>query len=192
MPPPPLYNRVRRALTSPALLTVMMLLPTVAGLIGCDLVPRKPESVYLLYKERMSEGKPEDARKLLTEESQTLIKKIASAYRLDDAPEKVALLNIIHPASKPSVEKRGKGYVLLSVMTLKGRSRLIRMVPEGKEGHWKIDMSEELNILNEFLKAKKMLDSLRELGGEFAGPRKDMGNFLRQMRQHGTEGEPYQ
>jgi len=140
----------------------------IVSLLGCQLVPRKPEAVFVLYRERMAAGKLEDARALLSEESRDLALKIAAKHKLRQPPESIALLNMLDPASPPLVVKEADDYALLQVRTVKGALRLIRLGRADAGSPWRIDISEELKGFRLFLEARGALDMIREQAGEYA------------------------
>ncbi|MEJ2719119.1 MAG: hypothetical protein P8182_18630, partial [Deltaproteobacteria bacterium] len=145
-----------------------ILIAGIALLGGCELIPAKPEAVFVLYRERMKAGDIKQARALLTDESSALAIKLASRFKLKQPPEDLALLNALDPVSPPLVMKQGDTYALLQARTLKGGLRLIHLVRPDKKAPWKIDLTEELNALHKFLEAREALNMIREQAGEYA------------------------
>jgi len=137
-------------------------------LCGCELVPQKPEAVFVHYRETMKAGDIEKARALLSRESDELVRELASRHALQQSPENLALLNILDPVSPPLVMKQGTDYALLQIRTLKGGLRLVRVIRKDERAPWKIDISEELRALRLFLQARQALDMIREQAGEYA------------------------
>lgn len=137
-------------------------------LSGCELVPRKPEAVFVLYRDRMKAGNLQDARALLTDESRRAAVELSGKYKFPEPPENLALLNILDPVSPPLVMKETDTYALLQVRTLKGGLRLVRLTRLDEKATWHIDINEELSTLRQFLQARQALDMIREQAGEYA------------------------
>ncbi|MGC8605884.1 MAG: hypothetical protein ACP5VS_19635, partial [Desulfomonilaceae bacterium] len=135
---------------------------TLLTLASCDVTPVKPEEVFILYRERMNSNNTRDARKLLSAESLTLVGLIDQQYKLDQPPEKIALINILDPVAAPTLIKMDHGVALLQVRTLKGGNRLIRLAKSDSNSPWKIDIAEELKSLQTFLEAKDALSGLQQ------------------------------
>jgi hypothetical protein len=158
-----------------------ILVVAIVSSFGCQLVPRKPEAVFVLYRERMTAGKLEDARALLSEESRDLALKLAAKHKLRQPPESIALLNMLDPASPPLVVKEADDYALLQVRTIKGALRLIRLGRADAGSPWNIDISEELKGLRLFLEARGALDMIREQAGEYAAFYRAFSDQLERM-----------
>lgn len=167
---------------------ILVCLVVLAGLVSCDITPVKPEEVFIVYRERMNAQKNEDGRKLLSPDSLILVKQISDQFKLDQPPEKVALLNILDPVSTPTVVKMDKDVALLQVRTLKGATRLIRLTKPTPNSGWKIDITDELKSLQNFLEAQEALSGLQQQAGEFAASWKAFDNQLEKMG--GPEPEP--
>lgn len=163
------------------ILFLSVLVVGLVSLFGCQLVPRKPEAVFVLYRERMSAGKLGDARALLSNESRDLALKLAAKHKLRQPPESIALLNMLDPASPPLVVKEADNYALLQVRTLRGALRLIRLGRADAGSQWRIDISEELKGLHLFLEARGALDMIREQAGEYAAFYRAFSNQLERM-----------
>lgn len=161
---------------------------TLFFLVGCDVAPVKPEEVFILYRERMTGEKIQDARNLISQASLTLVKQITEKHKLDNPPENPALLNILDPITAPTLVKMDDGIALLQVRTLKGGTRLIRMARSAPKSPWKIDITEELKSLQAFLDAREALSGLQQQAGEFAASWKAFDNQLEKMG--GPEPEP--
>ncbi len=82
----------------------------------------------VLYRDRMKSGNLEQARALLSEDSLKLVSALISDYKLKEPAESMALLNALDPGSPPTVVKTTDSLALLNVRTLKGESRLVRVV----------------------------------------------------------------
>ncbi len=77
-----------------SLTRVVLILVLIGGLLfGCQLVPSKPDAVFILYRDRMKSENLAQARELLSEESRNLAVALESEYKLDQPPEALALLN---------------------------------------------------------------------------------------------------
>lgn len=158
------------------------LVAAIAFLGGCELIPAKPEAVFVLYRERMKAGDTKEAQALLSDESRTLAMDLASRFKLDQPAENLALLNALDPVSPPLVMKQGDTYALLQARTLKGGLRLIHLVRSDKKAPWKIDLTEELNALRKFLKTRDALNMIREQAGEYASFWRAFNDQLERMR----------
>ena len=157
---------------------------------GCELVPKKPEAVFVLYRERMKSGQIKEARALLSEKSRKLALEIASEYNLPDAPENLAFFNILDPVSPPLVMKESGNNTLLQVRTLKGGLTLIPMVRKDEKSPWTIDISEQLKAFRTSLRAGGALEDFRELAGDYATLWKDFKEQLSRMRVPEPPPEP--
>lgn len=135
---------------------------------ACDLIPPKPEDVFVLYRERMTSGDMKSARKLLSQPSRELVNEIAAEYSPDQPPERLALLNVLDPLSPPLVKKADDKSTLLQIRALKGGPRLIRLVKADSDSSWRIDMQEELRHLKRYLQARSVLNRFRNQAGEYA------------------------
>ncbi len=105
---------------------------------------------------------------MLSEDSRKLVTTLSAEYKLKEPPENLAILNVLDPVSAPAVLKTTDTLATLNVRTLKGGTRLIRLVRKDAGSPWKIDISEELGALESFLNAQKALDTMREQAGEYA------------------------
>ncbi len=151
-------------------------------LTGCDLVPNTPDGVFALYRDRMKSGNLEQARALLSEDSLKLLSALTSDYKLNEPPENMALLNALDPGSAPTVLKTTDSLALLNMRTLKGGSRPVRLVRANADGHWKVDISEELSAFQSFLQTQQALNMIREQAGEYAASWKAFNDRLGQMK----------
>jgi hypothetical protein len=172
----------RSALRSGATIFLGVLVAGIALLGGCELIPAKPEAVFVLHRERMKAGDIKEARALLSDESRTLATNLASRFKLDQPTENLALLNALDPVSPPLVMKQGDTYALLQARTLKGGLRLIHLVRPDKKAPWKIDLTEELNALRKFLETRDALDMIREQAGEYASFWRAFNDQLERMK----------
>jgi hypothetical protein len=154
----------------------------IAVLSGCELVPVKPEAVFVLYRDRMKAGDLKEARALLSDQSRTLAINLGSKFKLKQPAENLALLNALDPVSPPLVMKQGDTYALLQARTLKGGLRLIHLVRTDKKAAWKIDLVEELNALRKFLETRDALNMIREQAGEYAAFWRAFNDQLQRMR----------
>ncbi|MDD3472776.1 MAG: hypothetical protein PHS86_08340 [Syntrophaceae bacterium] len=145
---------------------------------GCDLVPAKPEEAFVLYRERMKNEQIKDAREMLSQESLNLVLRIEKDYLLDQQAEKIAILNTLDPTSVPSPVMIEEKQALLDVRTLKGVNRTVRLIRSDSKGKWKVDLVDELKLLDNFLAARKTLDFMQEQAGEFAATWKAMDSQL--------------
>jgi len=137
-------------------------------LSGCQLVPSKPDAVFILYRDRMKTESIVEARDLLSDKSRALAEGLASQYKLDQPPEALALLSALDPTSVPTVMQSEDTLALLQVRTLKGGLRIVRMVRKDASGAWKLDMTEELASLKSFLNARSALETMKDQAGEYA------------------------
>lgn len=183
-------DRDRLLLIGPkTLVRVFVLLSlTIAVVGGCQLVPNKPLAVFDLYRERMKSQDVAEARKLLSDQSQQLIREISTTYKMRQPPEDLALLNALDPVAAPVLMKAEATSALLQVRTLKGGLRLIHLTRKDPNTQWAIDLSEELRALESFLKARAALETLREQASEYAASWKA---FTRQLdKMHVVEPPP--
>ena len=150
-------------------------------LAGCELVPSKPDVVFMLYKERMKSDNLSAARELLSDSSRVLVDQLSSKYALKQPPENLALINILDPVTQPSVMKAEDTYALIQVRTLKGDFRLIRLTRKDSGAPWRIDLTEDLKALQTFLQARSTLELMREQAGEYAESWKAFNEQLGKM-----------
>ncbi len=151
-------------------------------MFGCDLVPSRPEAVFVLYRDRMKTEKLKDARQLLSEESRALSAKLTGEFKLREAPENLALLNVLDPVTPPLVTQAEADSALLQVRTLKGGVRLVRLIRAEPDASWTIDMSRELKALKKFLSTRRALETVREQAGEYATSWRAFSDQLGRMR----------
>lgn len=165
-----------------SLILVAYVCAAAAALIcGCQLIPTKPDAVFVLYRDRMRSESLEEARNLLTDDSRKLALRLVSEYKLRQPPEDLALLNALDPAAAPVVVKVEETVALLQVRTLKGGVRSVRLVRTDASSPWKVDMSEELRSLQAFLEARQALDTMREQAGEYAATWKAFSDRMGKM-----------
>lgn len=155
----------------------------VAILTSCDMAPVKPEEVFILYRERMNHQNVNlyETRKLLSQDSLSLVTQIEQKHKLNQPPENIALLNILDPITPPGVVKVDESPAILQVRTLKGENRLIRLVRSEQNAPWKVDITEELKSLLAFLDAREALNALQQQAGEFAASWRDLENQLERL-----------
>lgn len=149
---------------------------------GCDLVPRKPEDVFVVYRERMINEQLQEARALLSEPSLELVRLLESNFNLKQPPESLALLNALEPTSPPLIKSMDDTTTVLQVRTLTGGLRLVRVTRKSKDSHWKVDLTQELTNLQKFLKVMDALEKYRRQAGEFAGTWKKFMDQLGKMK----------
>ena len=157
-------------------------------LSGCQLVPSKPDAVFILYKDRMKSENLTEARELLSEESRGLALELSSQYKLDQPPESLALLNALDPTSIPTIMQSEDTLALLQIRTLRGGLRIVRIVRKDPTAAWKLDMSEELKSLKAFLDARSALEMMKDQAGEYAASWKAFNDQLKRINP--TEIEP--
>ncbi len=145
---------------------------------GCDLAPAKPEEAFNVYRDKMKSGQLTSARQMLSTETLNIIQRIESNHHLDQPSENIAVLNTLDPTVFPSVVKIEETQALLEAKTLKGTNKQINLFRSDSKGKWKVDWVYELNQLENFLAARKTLDSMQEQAGEFAATWKAMDNQL--------------
>jgi hypothetical protein len=151
------------------------------ALFACDLIPPKPEAVFILYRDRMKAGSLQEARSLLSPQSRSLVEALLTDYQLRHPPENLALLNILDPVTAPVAIKTGDTRALLRVRTLKGGLRLIRLERKSSDDPWSIDLSEELKSFESFLRVRAALETIREQAGEYAATLKAFEDQMRNM-----------
>ena len=159
-----------------------------AFLLGCELVPSKPDAVFTLYRDRMKSENLTEARELLSGESRALALELSSQYKLDQPPESLALLNALDPTAVPTIMQSEDTLALLQVRTLRGGLRIIRIVRKDSTAAWKLDMSEELKSLKAFLDARSALEMMKDQAGEYAASWKAFNDQLKRINP--TEIEP--
>ncbi len=157
-------------------------------LSGCQLVPSKPDAVFILYRDRMKSENLTQARELLSEESRGLALELSSQYKLDQPPESLALLNALDPTAVATIMQSEDTLALLQVRTLRGGLRIIRIVRKDSTAAWKLDMSEELKSLKAFLDARSALEMMKDQAGEYAASWKAFNDQLKRINP--TEIEP--
>ena len=150
---------------------------TLAG-SGCDLAPAKPEEAFIVYRDRMKNAQINSARPMLSQNSLELVQMIESTYHPDQAPENIAFLNILDPTAIPTPLKIEDTRASLEVRTLKGLTSTVVLTRSDSKSKWKVDLTEELRLLGNFLAARKTLDSMQEQAGEFAATWKAMDSQL--------------
>lgn len=170
---------------------VLGALLTLGLLAGCELIPSKPESVLILYRDRMKAEKVAEAREILSEESRELAKKLTREYRLKQPPENLALLNVLDPVSQPLSLKSEETQALLQLRGLKGGTRVISLVRRDADSPWQIEITDELKALENFLGARRALDTMREQASEYAASWKAFTTQLERMNvpESGAEKE---
>lgn len=161
---------------------VLGALLTLGLLVGCELMPSKPESVLILYRDRMKAEKVEEAREILSEESRELAKRLTREYRLKQPPENLALLNVLDPVSQPLSVKSEETQALLQLRGLKGGMRVITLVRRDADSPWQIEITSELKALENFLGARRALDTMREQASEYAASWKAFTTQLERMK----------
>jgi hypothetical protein len=135
---------------------------------GCELAPSRPEDVFTVFRERMKSGDLGEARKLLSDESRSLVESLNKKYKLEMPPEDLAILNLLDPQSNPTVTMVEEKFALLRVRTLRGAPRMVRLVRNDSKANWKINLNEELESLASFLEAQTALEMLRDRAGDYA------------------------
>ena len=149
---------------------------------SCDLAPRKPEDVFVVYRERMINEQLQEARKLLSDTSLELVRMLESDFNLKQPPESLALLNILEPTSPPLIKSSDDTTTVLQVRTLTAGLRLVKVTRRSKESHWKVDLTQELTNLQKFLEVRDALKKYRGQAGEFAGTWKQFMDQLEKMK----------
>jgi hypothetical protein len=148
---------------------------------GCNMVPSRPDAVFGVYRDRMKSERVDEARQLLSEESVSLAKSLESTYKLKQTPEDLALLNALDPVTAPVISESTDTLALLQVRTMKGGSRMVRVVRNDKKAQWRVDLVEELNSLRSFLEARQALEMIREQAGEYASTWKAFSDRVDKM-----------
>lgn len=126
----------------------------------------------------MKNAQINSARPMLSQNSLELVQMIESTYHPDQAPENIAFLNILDPTATPTPLKIEDTRASLEVRTLKGLTRTVVLTRSDSKSKWKVDLTEELRLLGNFLAARKTLDSMQEQAGEFAATWKAMDSQL--------------
>lgn len=158
-------------------------LVAVVFLCGCNLTPARPDAIFTVYRDRMKAENLTEARKLLSDKSRELAVSLESTFKLRQSPEDLALLNALDPVSPPTIVEQNDTTILLQVRTLKGGVRVIRLERPDSSSSWKIDLTEELTSLEQFLQASRALEEVREQAGEFAATWKAFSDRLSTMPQ---------
>lgn len=148
---------------------------------GCELVPTRPEALFIVYRERMKSGNVTEGRKFLSEESRALALALATQYKLELPAEDFALLNILDPQSSPVATISEERLAVLQVRTLKGGVRMVRLTRENTNSPWKINIVDELKAFEAFLEAQSALEMMREKAGEYAASWKAFSDQLDRM-----------
>lgn len=164
----------------------------ILALVSCQLVPTNPEAILDLYRERMKSQKIDEARELLSDDSKKLAIDLAARYKLQQPPEEIALMSSLDPGNHPSSMKVEDTQAFLQVRTLKGGLRVIRLVRQTADSPWKIDMKEELEELDAFLKGREALDLIRGQAGEYAASWKAFNDQLDRMDVKEPQAPPQQ
>lgn len=161
----------------------LVILLCLAGMLhsGCELVPSRPEAVFIVYRDRMKSGNVSEARKFLTEESRKLALAIGTQYKLELPAEDFAFLNILDPQNNPVATVSEDKFALLQVRTIRGGVRMIRLIRENTSSPWKINIVEELKALEGFLEAQAALEMMRDKAGEYAASWKAFSDQLDRM-----------
>ncbi len=154
---------------------------SVVVLLGCELVPTRPDAVFVLHRDRMKAESLDQARELLSDESRNLALELTSQFKLKQPPENLAVLNVLDPVATPTVVKVDDSSAILQIRTLKGGLRIIRLVRKDPNSPWKIDIFEELKSLKTFLEATSALDLMREQAGEYAAAWKAFNDQVGKM-----------
>lgn len=164
----PRAGELKTSSRSSAFVRLVGCLLSAAVLSGCELVPTKPDAVFVLYRDRMKVENLNQARELLSEESRNLVFELTSQFKLKQPPENLAVLNVLDPVATPTVVKVEDSSAILQIRTLKGGLRIVRLVRKDPNSPWRIDIFDELKSLKTFLEASTALDLMREQAGEYA------------------------
>jgi len=156
-------------------------------LSGCDLMPSKPEAVFILYRDRMKSEKIDEARQLLSDRSREMVVRLEREYRLKQLPEDLALLNMLDPVSPPLLLKGEQNQALIQLRCLKGGMKTVTMVRQEADLPWRIEIADDLKALEEYLGAKSALDTLREQASEYAASWKAFTTQLERIQVPPTE-----
>ncbi|MEW6352036.1 MAG: hypothetical protein AB1646_23545 [Thermodesulfobacteriota bacterium] len=171
------------------LLCVCLVSALCAAILGaCDLVPQKPEAVFVLFRDRMKQEKVSEARTLLTKESHDLAVALKAKYRLSQEqsePEALALLSALDPVAEPVVLKAADEYAVLHVRTIKGVMQVVRLVKQDPKTGWKIDLKDELTALESYLVAREAFGMVRNMAGEFAAALKAFNTQIKRIKEQG-------
>ncbi|MEW6531436.1 MAG: hypothetical protein AB1473_11410 [Thermodesulfobacteriota bacterium] len=161
-----------------------------ASLTGCEVVPPKPDDLFVLYRQRMRNAELDKGRSLLTDESKELAQKLAQDHKLNQPPENLALLNILDPAASPVVKKSADTEALLQIRTLRGGLRLLRLTRKDPDSPWRIDMAQDLKSLKAFLEAKAALEQFRDQAIEYAASWKAFNEQIGKIKSPEPPPEP--
>ncbi len=148
------------------------------ALSSCDLPPAKPDEAFTVYRERMKNAQTVNAREMLSEDTRNMLQKIESGFHLDQPAENIAFLNMLDPTVPPTPLTVEEKRAVLELRTLKGTNKSVTLIRSDSKGKWKVDLVNELNILENFLSARKTLDAMQEQAGEFAATWKAMDSHL--------------
>jgi hypothetical protein len=172
----PFFSAFNRRVVIPAMIMALVLV-----LVSCQLLPTKPEAVLDLYRERMKSGQISEARELLSQDSRSLALELESKYKLQQPPEELALLSSLDPGAAPSSMKVEDNQALMQARTIKGGLRVIRLVRHTTDGPWKVDLKQELEELDSFMRGRAALDMIRGQAGEYAASWKAFSDQLGKM-----------
>lgn len=150
-------------------------------IVGCQLIPTKPDALFVLYRDRMKADNVAEARDLLSDDSRELALKLAAEYGLRQPPENLALFNVLDPVATPNVVSSDDRSAILHMRTLKGGLRSVHVVRKDANAPWKIDITRDLRALQTFLQARGALDMIREQAGEYAASLKEFNSQLERM-----------
>jgi hypothetical protein len=150
-------------------------------IVGCQLIPTKPDALFVLYRDRMKSDNVAEARSLLSDESRELALKLTAEHGLRQPPENLALLNVLDPVASPTVVSSDDRSATLHVRTLRGGLRSVQVVRKDANAQWKIDITGDLKALQTFLQARGALDMIREQAGEYAASLKEFNSQLERM-----------
>ncbi len=159
-------------------------------LASCQLIPSKPDAVFVLYRDRMRSENLTEARQLLDSESRKLVTSLESEYKLDQPPEALALLNALDPTATPVVMQTEDNLSLVQIRTLKGGQRTVRIVRKDSGSPWSLDISAELKSLKAFLDARNALEMMRDQAGEYAAGWRAFNEQMKRMPPSEPESAP--
>lgn len=145
---------------------------------GCDLAPAKPEEAFIVYRDLMKNAQTSNARQMLSQDTLNLVNNIEANFHLDQPAENVAFLNMLDPTAPPVILTTEETRATLETRTLKGTNKTVTMIRQDHKSKWKVDLVQELGLLENFLAARKTLDSMQEQAGEYAATWKAMDNQL--------------
>jgi len=158
-----------------------LVLVLAASLVGCELVPNKPDAVFILYRDRMKADSVAEARNLISDESRELTQRIAADFNLKQPPENMAVLNVLDPVAAPVIVTSEDTKALLQIRTLKGGTRPIQLLRKDPNSPWKVDLVDDLTSLRIFLEARDALDMIREQAGEYAASLRAFNEQMERM-----------